>query len=40
LREEIETLKLELSTEKIKSADIQNKSQQAHEFLAIYKKKL
>lgn len=39
LRQEVETLKLELSTEKIKSSDLSEKLQQTGEFLVIFKGK-
>lgn len=39
LRQEIETLKLEGSTQKIKNRDLEDKLQQANEFISIYKQK-
>ena len=39
LRQELETIRLELSTEKIKNADLQDKYNQASEFLGVYEQK-
>lgn len=39
LRQEVETLKLELSTEKIKGGDLHDKLKQTSEFLNIFKSK-